>query len=172
MKDGNKYLIDTNSLITPQHHFYPFDFAPRFWEQMKEHIASGKIAILDMVKAEILQGTDELQEWFSTIDIGEYIDRRESDILVSYSKVLQHVQENPCYKQSALQEWAKASVADPWLIATAMSRGYTIVTFEVCNNNLSVKQPSKNAKIPDVARCFGVQTITLYEMMRALSFSL
>ena len=172
MSDGSKYLIDTNSLITPQHQFYPFDFAPSFWVQLEAHIISGKVAILDIVKDEILRGKDELQEWMAAIGIGEHIDHREPEILTYYGQVLQYVQENPCYKESALHEWAKASVADPWIIATAMAKGYTIVTFEICNLNLSEKQPSKNAKIPDVARAFGVQTVTLYDMMRALSFKL
>lgn len=172
MSDGYKFLIDTNSLITPKHQFYPFDFAPGFWMQLEAHIVSGNVVFLDIVKDEILRGKDELQEWMAAIDNCECIDRREPEILANYSRVLQYVQGNPYYKESALQEWAKASVADPWIIATAMAKGYTIVTFEVSNPNLSVKQPSKYAQIPDVARNFGVQTVKLYDMMRILSFKL
>ena len=45
-----RFLIDANSLITPYKRFYPFDFAPGFWTQMEDHIQSGEIAILDLVK--------------------------------------------------------------------------------------------------------------------------
>lgn len=60
------FLIDANSLITPHLTFYPFDFAPGFWSQLEQSIQDGRIAILDMVKAEILHGNDnlkELSEW-------------------------------------------------------------------------------------------------------------
>lgn len=94
------------------------------------------------------------------------------DILMNYGKVLQYVQNHPCYKQSALQEWSKASVADAWIIATAVACGYTIVTFEKAVGNLSERNPSKNAKIPNVASEFGVSVVTLYDMMRTLGFHL
>lgn len=56
------FLIDANSLITPHLTFYPFDFAPGFWSQLEQSIQDGRIAILDMVKAEILHGNDNLKE--------------------------------------------------------------------------------------------------------------
>lgn len=49
------YLIDTNSLITPKNSYYPFDIAPGFWKSMAEKIEEGSIAILDLVKKEILK---------------------------------------------------------------------------------------------------------------------
>lgn len=124
------FLIDSNSLITPYLTFYSFDFAPGFWAQMESNIKAGRIAILDMVKNEISKNEDALKEWFDALEIANYIDHRETSILSQYSAVLQHIQANPCYKPSALAEWAKASVADPWLIAAAAVHNYTIITFE------------------------------------------
>ena len=57
------YLIDTNSFIEPFLKFYSFDFAPGFWEQMARFIEGGKIAVLDLVKNELLQGNDKLKDW-------------------------------------------------------------------------------------------------------------
>ena len=34
------FLIDANSLITPHLTYYPFDFAPGFWEQIERPIVS------------------------------------------------------------------------------------------------------------------------------------
>ena len=67
------FLIDSNSLITPQLEYYPFDFAPGFWSQMGNHIKAGSIKILDMVKSEILRGkeTDDLKIWMSRVLIIE-----------------------------------------------------------------------------------------------------
>lgn len=166
------FLIDSNSLMTPHLTYYPFDFAASFWEQIEEQIARGRIVILDAVKAEILKGNDSLREWMEHIEIGKLIDHRELPILQQYSKVLQYIQENPVYQAAALTEWARESVADPWLIATAAVYGYTIITFEAENKGLNSRNPSKNAKIPNVAKQFGVNVKNLYYMMRALNFKL
>lgn len=172
MAEQTKFLIDANSFITPHLTYYPFDFAPSFWSQMEERISDGSIVILDMVKDEILHGNDSLCEWMTSLNIRTYVDHRMPDILRNYGKVLQYVQNHPCYKQSALQEWSKASVADAWIIATAIACGYTIVTFEKAVGNLSERNPSKNAKIPNVASEFGVSVVSLYDMMRTLGFHL
>lgn len=166
------FLIDANSLITPYLTYYPFDFAKGFWNQMEKHIMNGNIAILDLIKAEVLQGNDHLTEWMKSITIGNYIDRREQIILSYYSAVLESINANNCYKPSALAEWAKGNVADPWIIATAKAKEYTIITFEEPNKGLNSRNPSKDAKIPDVASSFNVKTENLYYLMRALGFSL
>lgn len=166
------FLIDANSLITPYLTFYPFDFAPGFWQQLANSIKNGQVAILDVVKAEILRGNDELKSWMNQLEIGKYIDHRAAPILQRYGEVLQHIQKNPVYKVAALTEWSRETVADPWLIATAASYNYTLITFEESNTGLSSRTPSKNAKIPDVAQTFGVKTEKLYYMMRELGLKL
>lgn len=100
------------------------------------------------------------------------VDHREDRILVNYGRVLQYIQSNPYYRDSALIEWAKGSVTDPWLIAAAMVYQYPIVTFETANTNPNQQHPWKMAKIPEVANHFGVITLNLYTMMRALNFRL
>lgn len=89
-------------------------------------------------------------------------------IISKYQEVLQYVQTCGLYKEQALQTWAPSQIADPWLIAAAAVNNYTIITFEVSSGGLSVKTPNKNAKIPDVAKAFGVKTQNLFYMMRAL----
>ena len=172
MNNSEVFLIDANALITPKLSFYPFDLAPSFWKQMGTHIANGSVVILDLVKSEILQGNDELTEWMKNLSIGTLVDRRDEKILQNYSAVLQHLQENPCYKPSALKEWARATVADPWLIAAAEVYNYTIITFETHIVGLNDRTPSRIAKIPDVADVFGVKTANLYYLMRTLGFYL
>ena len=166
------FLIDSNSLITPYLSYYSFDLAPGFWRQLEKVINEGKVAILDMVKNEILQGNDELRGWMEQIEIGHYIDRRIPEILSRWSEILEYIQKSPYYKPAALEEWARDSVADPWLIATASVFDYTLVTFETPNNSLNVNQKSKNPKIPDVAKEFGVRTVWLFDMMRSLGIGL
>lgn len=166
------FLIDANAFITPHLTYYPFDLAPSFWSQMEANIKNGSIAILDMVKSEIIQGNDALSEWMNNLQIGTFVDRRQQDIIVNYSAVLTFLQNDPRYQEAALHEWSRGSVADPWLIATAADKGYTIITLEKPVAGLSPKNPSKRPKIPDVAAAFGVQTKDLFYMMRKLNFRL
>lgn len=166
------FLLDANSFIAPYRGYYSFDFAPGFWAQMERNIKEGRIAILDVVRDEILRGNDDLTEWIKTQDVSVLIDHREEKILVYYGQILQYLQSNPYYRDSALTEWSKGSVADPWLIATAIAYHYPIVTFETANTNPNQQNPWKMAKIPEVADHFGVTTINLYAMMRTLNFRL
>lgn len=168
--DREIFLLDSNSLITPYLQYYPFDLAPGFWTQIEKHIEDGDIAILDLVKKEILNGHDGLKDWIGGLSV-DIIDRRDPDIIRVYGDVLQCVQDDPRYKQAALMEWSRGDIADPWLIATAKVKGHTIITFEK-SVKTTVDSPSKNAKIPDIAACFDVVVHDLFYMMRELHFKL
>jgi len=52
---SKKYLIDANSLIRPARAYYPFDFAPSFWQQLRPKISLDKTTVLDKVRDEILR---------------------------------------------------------------------------------------------------------------------
>lgn len=170
--DKEVFLIDSNSLITPHLTYYPFDFAENFWIQIEDHIKQGRIVVLDVVRNEILKGNDNLHVWIKNLKIGKFIDHRDESILAKYGEVLQYVQNSPVYKPSALTEWSKEDIADAWIIATAAVYGYTIISFETVNNGLNSVNPSREAKIPDVAKEFGVDVKNLYYMMRVLQIKL
>ena len=97
MMEKELFLIDANSLITPYLTFYPFDLVKTFWNQMEWHIQNGNIAILDLVKSEVLKGKDSLKEWMENIEVGQLLDHREPAIIVKYGEVLRHIQDNPAY---------------------------------------------------------------------------
>lgn len=166
------FLIDSNSIIAPYHSYYPFDLASGFWAQLGQNIKEGRIVVLDIVQDEILKGNDDLTDWICSCREAEPLDHREQETIVVYAQILQHIQNNTLYKSTALQEWARSDVADPWLIAAAKNHGYTIVSFEEPNSNPDPRNPWKKAKIPDIARQFDVKTINLFSMMRALQFRL
>jgi rRNA-processing protein FCF1 len=65
---SDKYLIDTNSLVTPYKTYYPFDFAKKFWDQMYQAIDKSDILILDLVYEELKKGDDQLSEWINEVD--------------------------------------------------------------------------------------------------------
>ncbi len=47
-----KFLLDTNTFITPYKSYYPFDLAPSFWKQLLPKLSSGNVSVLDIVQAE------------------------------------------------------------------------------------------------------------------------
>lgn len=166
------FLIDSNSFIAPYNQYYQFSIAKSFWDKMECHIENGEIAILDAVFEEINKGDDELSDWIKEIDITNYISRKDPHIIKFYADVLKYIQESGYYKNTALKEWARFDCADPWLVATAKAYDLTIVTFEKKKVSLLKKQPSPQAKIPNIAEVFGVRCCTLFDMMKELSISI
>lgn len=144
--------------------------AQNFWAQFGEHIEKGEIAILDMVRDEVLKGKDDLSKWLKGLSFGCLIEHQE--VVAEYAAVLQYIQNNACYKQSAVTEWSRATVADAWLIAAAKKKGYTLVTFEKFNQGVNANNKSKTARIPNIATDFNVKTVDLFYMMRALNIKL
>ena len=128
--------------------------------------------MLDMGKAEIDKGVDDLAEWVGKQTGFEICNHVMPEIISKYQDVLQYVQSCGLYKEQALQAWAPGHIADPWLIAAAAVNDYTIITAEVSSGGLSTKNPNRNAKIPDVAKAFGVRTNNLYYMMRQLGIKI
>lgn len=121
-----------------------------------------------MVKAEIEKGEDDLTEWIGKQTGFVICNHVSQEIIGKYQEVLQYIQTCGLYKEQALQTWANRDVADPWLIAAAAVNGYTIISTETPSGGLSVKNPNRSAKIPDVAKTFSVKTGSLYYMMRQL----
>ena len=163
-----KFLIDSNSFMEPYRRYYAFDLMPTYWDELSKRTESGRLVLLDMVKDEIHKGGDDLADWIGKQNGFEICKHVSPAIIGKYQEVLQYVQTCGLYKEQALQAWAPENIADPWLIAAASVNDYTIITSEVPSGGLSPKNPNKNAKIPDVAKAFGVRTNNLYYMMRQL----
>ena len=169
VNSSEKFLIDANTLMTAARLYYAYDLLPAFWSVFAEKIKEGNIILLDMVKNEIDKGQDELQEWVKERQ-GDFVECNHVDpeIIPKYADVMQYIQGCGLYNQNGLDSWAKNDVADPWLVATAMAKGYTLITFEQSAGSLSPKNKSGKVKIPDVANHFGVRVHNLYYMMRQL----
>ena len=169
------YLLDANVLITPHKQYYSFDFAPSFWEQLANILRRNNATILRVVSNEILgKMNDSLSEWLKNIreDIKIPSVARNQKIHENYSLVLHYIQMCGFYTDNALLNWSRDGIADPWLIATAMNNGYKIVTNEQPSGKLSCKNQQHNPKIPDVAKHFGVQCISLFDFMRDMGFKM
>lgn len=172
VKDKEVFLIDSNSFMTPYRRYYAFDLIPSYWDELSKQFDTGRIVMLDMVKEEINKGQDALTEWVNGEDNLVICNHTTSQIIAKWQEVLQYVQTCGLYKEQALNAWAPGYIADPWIIAAASVNGYTIITDETVSGGLSPKTPNRNAKIPDVAKVFGVKTENLFYMMRELGIKI
>jgi hypothetical protein len=169
-KNGECFLLDSDTLIRSAGSFYAFSLAPSFWSFVENKIISKRVLILDKVYDEIKIGNDELSVWIKNIKPLEPIGYKNQDIINNYGLILNYIQASGFYKTEALDSWAQPAAADPWLVATAMTFHYTLITFEISNTNLNTMQPSKKVKIPDVCGHFNVVCHDLYYMLKQLSF--
>ena len=170
--NSEKFLLDANSLIAPSKNFYPFDFAMGFWEHMKRIMKSGNVLLLDVVCDEITKGGDKLTTWLKEAikNTPCKITVQDPNIIQKYSIIQNHINSCNLYKQQAILEWSDVSVADPWLIATAMAKNYAVITFEK-HKNVHPQQKASKIKIPNIADRFEVKYYDLFYFMRKMNFS-
>ncbi len=167
--DKPVYLLDSNFFIESKNTYYAFDFAPYFWTWLKGQMEEGSIFTLDAVKDEIEAGSDELSEWFGTLQKSCILCKQEPEVIQAYADILNYIEEAPYYNDAALNKWSQLNTADPWLVAAAKTQKLILVTQEKGVSNLKSIRTS-NPKIPDVCREFGVETINPFEMLRRLKF--
>lgn len=145
-------------------------FAPGFWDQLSPKLALENVAVLDIVKDEVMKGGDDLSEWFEEVADLNIIDRRDESIIKEYEKVISYLRESILYGDKALRRWSKVGVADPWLIATAKAYGYTIITLESSSGKITTV--CNNPKIPNVGAALGIKCEGLFAFMRKMKFRL
>lgn len=169
-----KYLIDSNSLISPYRTFYQFDLVPSFWTWFKKTY-DDSIFLVDKVRDELCHtnkeaSKDDLQKWVENNCLTKdkiIHPNSETRVLEEYGAILAYIEGSSLYKESSYDEWADFKKADPWLIAIAKAYGYTIVTMEEKNLNLNPKNPTKKEpRIPDVCNALNVECINLFDLMR------
>lgn len=169
-----KYLIDSNSLISPYRTFYQFGLVPSFWDWLKQTY-DDSIFLVDKVRDELCHATgvkkDDLQLWVEDNCLGTgkvILPNTDVDVLTEYVAVLSYIETAKVYTQKSYDEWAIFNKADPWLIAIAKANDYTIVTMEERDNNLNSSHPTKKEpRIPDVCHAMGVECINLFELMHS-----
>ena len=162
---NKKYIIDSNIFITAHRQIYPFDIAPGFWEQIIKKGAN-QIIIIEPVNDEIAKGKDILTDWYlENKDQFEQLKIPDQIVLESYKDIINHLNTNDQYKQSAKYEFA--SIADSWLCAYGLAYDYTIVTLEKYQEGAK-----KRILIPNICKEFDINYIDLLQFMRQLSFKL
>lgn len=146
-----KYIIDTCSL-TELRRRYPKDVFPGVWEAISDLANSGLLISSTEVKLELEAQDDLVTDWarkhsFIFIQLLPPIQEKAHDILSIFPNLI--------------DDKNLKSSADPFLIATALVKGCTIVTEEMPSG-----KDAKFVKIPNVCAKLGVICINLIELLR------
>lgn len=113
-----------------------------------------------------MRGEDLLTEWYlENKDEFNILNVPEPAVIDSYGKIINDINENQQYKESAKQEFA--SIADSWLCAYGLTYNDTIVTFEKYSPH-----SKKRILIPNVCYDFDIDYIDLLQFMREIGFRL
>jgi len=152
---ANKYCLDANVLIQAWQKYYNPKFCPDYWKVLIELGKSGKIFIPELVYEEIVRTEDDLSKWLKTskipiAKISEPITKHIRKILKDYPLLVDNTKSR--------------SLADPWVIAHALSENATVVTKEEKVTALN----SKKIKIPNVCDNIGIRWINDFQFIEEL----
>jgi len=150
------YLLDANIFIQAKNLHYSFDFCPAFWEWLDRANTSQMVFSIEKVRDELLAGDDALAKWAMA--------RGDRFFLAPDAAIRSSLGDVSIWANSGVFEQAAVStflqVADYYLVAHALSRGFVVVTHEVAAPS------AKKIKIPNACIGLGVKVMSPYEMLR------
>jgi hypothetical protein len=159
------YLIDANVFVQAKNMFYRFGFCLSFWNWIEDSHTQGVVFSVKKVREELIvaKPEDEVRKWCENLPKGFFLeDKSSAAVMANYAKLMAWANKQPQYTQGAKNEFALDSNADPFLIARAMYDGSIVVTHEERADEAKKKVP-----LPNAAAAFGVQTMTVYDLLSA-----
>lgn len=151
------YLMDSNSFIQPKNQFYRFSFCPGFWDWIALQHSAGVLFSVKKIETELEDGNDELADWVKTAPKGLLV-APTAQVVTTQTVISRWVNAQPTY--SSVEKARFLGKADPWLIAEAIVNGHEVITFEEL-----VPLNSSKVKIPNVANNFGVNCVSLFDVL-------
>ncbi|MCK4269217.1 MAG: DUF4411 family protein [Methanogenium sp.] len=153
-----KYLLDSNIFIEAKNRYYSFEIAPGFWNWLEKFTEEQSFLTIREVRDEIIEYDDELKEWFLGFPLNCFIEA-DLDIQDKMRCITNFVMNNKTYNPDNKNYFLAR--ADPWLIATAMTGDYVVVTHEA-----KAGPGTKKVKIPNVCEIFDVRYTTIFDLMK------
>lgn len=157
---SNKYFLDANVLIQAWQKYYSPNLCPDYWERLNELGSKDIIALPEMVYNEISKTEDDLSAWLKRSDI------KKVKITEDVTSCLKDIYSKNEKHKLLVDNRKGRSLADPWLIAHAMSENRVVVTKEV----LITQANSKTVRIPNVCNNMGIRWIDDFEFINELNF--
>jgi hypothetical protein len=159
----HKYLVDSNIFLQAKNLHYRFEFCSHFWSWLEKAHTAGMVCSTSKVKKELMKGQDDdpVKKWVATLPDTFFIpDDTDPKVISKYREIMLWTASNTHFKPAAKVEFARAEVADAFLIATAMAYNQEIITHELSNPDRKNK-----IQIPDAAAHFGVKTHFVYDVL-------
>jgi hypothetical protein len=153
------YCLDANVLIQAWQKYYSPKLCPGYWDLLNELGKKGTVFIADEVYNEITRTEDDLCEWLKKSKIPvKAIDG-------NVTKCLQDIYSKDPNHKTLVDNTRARSLADPWVIAHAMSAGAVVVTKEE-----KVTAPNTTRiKIPNVCDNMGVPWMNDFDFISELN---
>jgi hypothetical protein len=155
------FLLDSNIFIEANRVTYPLEVFPGFWEWLDQQNKAGIVKSIRPIYEELVAGDDELAEWVKKRNSQAwFLNVDDDETQLAYAEIVNLVMaQDKKYKEAVRTDFL--GVADPWLIAKAMTLNAQIVTHESNDTN-----NKKKVLIPVVASFFNVKTISTMDLMR------
>lgn len=145
------YCIDTNALIDLWRRFYPPDIFTSLWKKIENLISQGELIAPCEVFSELEKQDDELLKWVKKHKkMFKDLDNEQINLM---RKILRQF-------PNLIDANKITPDADPFVIALAISKGWTVITSE------KAATPGGHPKIPDVCENYNVKCIPLIEFFR------
>lgn len=153
-----QYCLDTSVFIESWRQYYAPDVFPTLWRRIARGLEAGILVSSDVVLEELSRRDDDIFRWCrqfteSFIEASVDIQTRQRRIVSRFPRMV------------AEGKMIGSSYADPWVIATGVEAGCSIVSFE------RLPASSQKPKIPYVCQELGLQHMTLLEVMQAEGWS-
>lgn len=169
------FIVDTNSFITPFNTYYSMENFPSFWNWFKGQFEGSdhNLILPKVIYDELRNGKDDdhLSLWIKqNLKMQIFSDYENSDTFwKNFGIITNFIHSCGTYKLPGIDEWDKTGKADPILVALGMTYGWKIVTFENPTNLLQTKNTTKKKpKIPDIAKYFDVDCVSIYDVEKDL----
>ena len=146
-----RFSIDTSAILDGWTRHYPREAFPGLWRHLEDLIRSGDLRASEEVMHELQKKEDGAFAWAKAqagflVPMDDEIQDAVSAILADHPRLL--------------DTRRGRSGADPFVIALAKVRGYTVVTGE--HKSGSLERP----KIPDVCSAIQVGSMSLLDLIR------
>lgn len=167
LKGDERYLFDSDVLITSKNNYYNPEIVPAFWQWLLEGHQQGYFYSIDKVSNELKKGLEgDYLYKFATEHPSFFLSSVSKDCINEYAKL--QIWANTIWTQGkksnktskATEAFASEGKADGFLVAYAKTNRFVIVT-----NETSDIKCQTNVKIPDAANHSGVITINLYKLL-------
>jgi predicted nucleic acid-binding protein len=161
MTNNLKFCLDANVLIEAWNKYYSPDLCADYWKLLNEFGEKNIIFLPSMVYNEITRTEDKLSKWLKQSKIPKL------EITEKVTNCLQEIYDKDPKHETLVDNTKGRSIADPWVIAHAMSENATVVTKE---EKVTASNTTK-IKIPNVCESMNIKYINDFQMIRELKIT-